>query len=94
MTKFDLHRLVIESTEHANPYFIQIGIDSSGTDALANGNVTDLVFVAPSVNGEATTLQIITRRKAAGTPAYVRCMAPSKNTSYVTFYYGIHEYIA
>jgi hypothetical protein len=92
---FDLHRLEITAREeNSTVHLVQMGCDTSGANALTNGNYSELMFVSESVAAQsvATPIMIKTRRYAAGTKCWMRVWAVTKDTGTVDFFIGLHEY--
>lgn len=88
---FDPHQFIVEDTERASTYFIQIGRGVSGAAALAAGTYTEFVYAA-SVQKEAGIIMVQSGRAPTGSLLWARCMCPGQNTGWLDFYYGIHEY--
>lgn len=88
---FDPHQFIVEDTERASTYFIQMTRGDSGAAGLAAGNYTEFVYAA-SVQKEAGIIQVQTGRAPAGSKVWARCMCPGQDTGTMDFYFGIHEY--
>lgn len=93
MAKFDLHRIQMVSVERINAtYFVQVALGASGTAALESGDYTEFVFHPQSVQAQEVPVEMIMRRKDAGTKAWLRCLAVGQDTGEMDFFFGIHEY--
>jgi hypothetical protein len=89
---YDFHRLAIVNIERSFHYFVQVALGASAAAALSSGDFSDLVYEAPSAaTGEAPIL-VQTRRKAAATKAWIRCICPGQDTATMSFFIGLHEY--
>ena len=91
-TKFDLHRLVVTATELNEIYVIQIAFGASGAAALSAGAYTESVFNPVSNQVDSGPVDIQSRRIAAGTKAWARCICPGQDTATLDFMIGLHEY--
>jgi len=90
--KYDHHKLLIESVERNETYFIQVAYGASGAVALAAGDYTETVLHPLSNQVDAGPVIIQGRRQSVGTKAWARCMCPGQNTGTIDFYPGGHEY--
>jgi len=88
---FDPHQFIVEDTERASTYFLQIARGASGAAGLAAGTYTEFVYGA-SVQKETGIIPVQTGRAPAGSKVWVRCMCPGQDTGTVDFYFGLHEY--
>jgi len=92
-THFDPHRFMVTAAEHDNTtYLVQIASGTSGDVGLAAGTYTETVFHTTGNKVGAVPAFIQTVRIAAGTKAWVRLWARTKDTGTLTFYFGLHEY--
>ena len=93
MAKFDLHRIQMVAVQRINAtYFVQIALGASGAAALESGDYTEFVFHPQSAQAQEVPVEMIARRKDAGTKAWLRCLAVGENTGTMDFFFGIHEY--
>ena len=93
MVKFDMHKILIVDSETAEvDYFIQIGCDASGADALTNGNYTTIAYQTPTAKSGHGSVSFIQARVTAGTKCWARGMAIGQDTCTLDFYFGLHEY--
>ena len=90
-THFDPYQFIVEDTEVAATYFIQIGRGASGAAALTAGTYTEFIYAA-SVQKEAGIIPMQTGRAPVASKVWARCMCPGQNTATLDFYFGIHEY--
>lgn len=88
---FDPHQFIVEDTERASTYFIQIARGASGDAGLAAGTYTEFIYAA-SVQKEAGIIPVQTGRAPAGSKLWIRCMCPGQDTGTFDFYFGVHEY--
>jgi hypothetical protein len=89
---YDLHRVDFEAAERNFPYVIQIAFGAAAADALAAGTYTEAVFVPASNVIDGGPVDVQSRRQAAGTKAWARCICPGQNTGYMRFRIGLHYY--
>lgn len=93
MVKYDLHRLLVVSHEfNNNLYLMQLAFGTSGAAALAAGTYTEVTEVTGGGNTELGPVDILDRRRDAGTKTWVRIWAVGQNTGTLDFLVGIHEY--
>ena len=90
MVYIDPHQFIVENTERASTYFVQIGRGISGAAALAAGTYMEFVYAA-SVQKEAGIILLQTGRAPVGSMLWARCMCPGQNTGTMDFYFGLHE---
>ncbi len=98
-THYDLHRMtIVGSGDTAQRYMFQIALqeDAPADDPGATDIYTECDFQSAGVGAlnhiEALPIQM--ERVAASTKAWMRTRAPNKNTSTISFYIGLHEYLA
>ncbi len=91
--KFDMHRLFITAVETAaTVHFVQIAFGAAGDDAVTAGDYTEFVYRSGAAITREAPVEFQTRRHAAGTLAWARCLAYDVNTSTLNFYFGLHYY--
>jgi hypothetical protein len=91
--KFDLHRITVTGVERtAAIHFVQIGYGASGAAALTANTYTEFVFEPTVVQGRVAPIDIITRRRDAGTKAWMRTWIVGQDTGTMDFFIGLHEY--
>lgn len=88
---FDPHQVIVEDTEKAATYFIQIGRGASGDAALTAGTYSEFVYAAANTKSTAI-IPVQTGRAPAGSLLWARCFARTEDTAWLDFYIGIHEY--
>ena len=88
---FDPHQFIVEDTERASTYFIQITRGTSGDAGLAAGAYSEFVYSA-SVQKEVGIIPVQTGRAPVGSKLWARCLCPGQNTGTISFFIGIHEY--
>ena len=89
---FDLHSLVFVAAERNLPYVIQVAYGATGAAALTAESYTEAIFVPQSNVIDTGPVVLHSRRAAAGTKTWVRCMCPGQNTATLNFMIGLHEY--
>jgi len=91
--RFDFHNLAIVAAEGANKtWFIQLGFGATGADMITDGTYSELVFTPQSVNGRPASLPSMSRRAAAGSLGWARCLCRDTDTHWLDFYIGMHFY--
>ena len=88
---FDPHSFIVEDTERASTYFIQMTRGASGDAGFAAGQYTEFVYGA-SVQKDTGIIDVHTGRAPVGVKLWIRCVCPGQNTGTLDFYFGIHEY--
>ena len=89
---YDMHRIMVVSTERTNLYFLQYAFgNDTAAAAYAAGNFTTVPFI-PTSNQVDGPVDIQMRRQAAGTKMWARAFCPGQNTATISFYPGGHEY--
>jgi hypothetical protein len=89
---YDFHKLFITDVQEIVPYFVQIAFGADADAAVVAGTFTEFVFRANSTSSDRSEVPINTRRQAAGTLAWARCLALAKNTGTMWFYFGLPTY--
>jgi hypothetical protein len=89
---FDGHRIQISAAERTAVYFIQFSAAETAAAGLTALTYTEFVYKPASVQGKPAPIVIQTRRAAAGTKLWARCMCPLQNTATLDFFFGVHEY--
>jgi hypothetical protein len=88
---FDPHQLILNDTQNASDYFIQIGRGASGAAALTAESYMEFVVVA-TVQKATEVIPLQTGRAPAGSLLWGRCWCVGSNTGTIDFWLGIHEY--
>lgn len=92
MERFDIHRLLITDVGTNRIITrIQIAGGSSGNDALAAGNYTE-IMITPEQNARQEPVTMMDFRGTVGTKMWARCWVNGQNNSDIDFFIGIHEY--
>ena len=92
MERFDVHRLLITDVGTNRIITrIQIAAGSSGPNALAAGEYTE-IMVTPEQNAKQEPVSMIDFRSVAGTKVWARCWVNGQNNRDIEFFIGIHEY--
>jgi len=92
MAKFDLHRILFSDVENTKTLTrVQIAGGASGAAALAAGDYTEFMET-PEKDAKQEPVQFMMPRYAAGTKMWIRCWVSGENTSWIDFFYGLHEY--
>lgn len=90
---YDLQQMYFVAAETAaTVHFVQIGFGATGAAALTAGTYTDFVYRSGAAITREAPDEFQTRRQAAGTLAWARCLAVGVNTSTLDFYFGLHLY--
>jgi hypothetical protein len=93
LVKFDIHRMSIVATgEVSATYFVQMGFGVSGAQALLDNTFSSFLYRVGSAQTRETPIPVQHRRQAAGTKAWLRIWALTKNGATLDFYFGLHEY--
>ena len=90
--KFDMHRIMVTSTERNAIYVMQIAFGATGADALLADDYIEVPFVPSSNQVDSVPIEITSRRVTAGTKGWARCICPGQNTATIDFIVGLHEY--
>ena len=90
-THFDPHQFIVEASERAATYFIQMGRGATGAAALTADTYTEFVYSA-TVQKDTGIIPVQTGRAPATSKVWVRCMCPGQATATLDFYFGLHEY--
>jgi hypothetical protein len=92
-TYYDFHKILITLAEDtAAVTFIQIGAGATGDEAFANKTYTTIAHVTSTVQAKSSAINFMFKRHAVGTKCWARSLSIGKNTSWVDFYIGLHEY--
>jgi hypothetical protein len=89
---FDLHGLVFVAAERNLPYVMQVAYGASGAAALTAGTYTEAIFVPAAGVLDKGPVVLHSRRHAAGTKVWARCLCPGQDTGTMNFFLGLHEY--
>jgi len=90
--KFDLHRIMITTTNQTGVWFLQFAFGATGADALAANTFCSLVFVSEGPGDRASPIDIQTRRVDAGSLAWARAWSVGNNAKTIAIMFGLHEY--
>lgn len=94
MVQYDPHRFSIVERETINStHAIQIAAGESGAAALAAGTYTEFISRMGGGNSRIDPVEIKLERVTAGTKLWVRNWAHGINTSTLSFFIGVHEYL-
>jgi hypothetical protein len=88
---FDPHQIIVEDTEKASTYFVQIARGASGDAGLAAGTYSEFVYGA-SVQKDTGIIMVQIDRAPVESKLWARCICPGQNTGWFDFYIGLHEY--
>lgn len=89
---FDLHRIEVTATERSAIYVLQIAFGATGAAALTAGDYIEIPFAPASNLVDAGPVDVNSRRIAAGTKGWARCICPGQDTATLNFLIGLHEY--
>lgn len=90
--KFDLHRILVTATERNAIYVLQIGFGATGAASLTADSYIEAAFIPASNAVDSGPVEIQSRRVAAGTKGWARCICPGQDTATLDFMIGLHEY--
>ena len=92
--KFDLHRIMVTTTNSTNPYIIQVvSGESAGIAAsLTAETFTEFGYISASNNNDSGIVDIMEHRKNVGTKMWARTCCIGGNATTINFYIGLHEY--
>ena len=88
---FDPHQVIVEDSERASVYFIQIGRGDSGAAILSAGTYTEFVYSA-TVQKDTGIISVQSGRAPAGSKLWGRCWSVGHDTGTINFFIGLHEY--
>jgi len=88
---FDPHQMLVNDTEGANLYYIQMTRGDDPAVAWAAGRGTEFPYNA-TVQKETGIIKVQTGRAPTGSRIWARCKAPGVNTAWIKFLIGLHEY--
>jgi len=90
---YGIHRVLPVAVERNNAvHFIQIGVGTSGAQALTDGTYTEVVYKPLTVQAEELPVLITIQCVDAGTKAWLRLMVVGQDTGTFDFYFGTHEH--
>ena len=93
-TKFDLHRFNFTAFETNNSvHSVQVAFGASGAAALSDGSYSEFVLRTGAGNTFIGPIDLLDRRADVGTKVWIRNWAHGVDTSTLSFFFGIHEYI-
>lgn len=93
-TKFDLHRMLVVTTNSTNPFIIQLirGESADFATKLAAEDFDELPYVSATNNGDSGISDILDKRYDSGEKVWMRCANVGGSGTLIDFYIGIHEY--
>lgn len=92
--KYDPHRFtIVQHQTNNSTHSIQIAAGASGAAALSAGTYTEFIARMGGGNSRIDPMEIKLKRQNAGTKLWIRNWAHGVNTSTLSFFFGIHEYI-
>lgn len=90
---FDPRQGIVTAIEHINTvYFLQFGGGSNSDNIISTEAYTESVVQLTATVPRGLPVPIQSRRVAAGTLVWGRCLAYGQNTGTISFYVGLHEY--
>ena len=93
-TKFDLHRFDFVDFETNNSvHGVQVALGASGAAALSAGTYSEFIVKTGGGTTFVGPIDILDRRADVGTKAWIRNWCHGVNTSTLSFFLGLHEYI-
>lgn len=93
-TKFDMHRILITSTDSTSPFIIQfVTGESAGIAAkITAENFTEAPYISATNNNDSGIEDVLDRRADAKEKLWARAACIGQNGKILNFYFGIHEY--
>jgi len=93
-TKYDLHRMLVVTTNSTNPYIIQLITGESADFAakIAAEDYDEFPYVSATNNGDSGISEILDKRCDSGEKVWMRCANVGGSGFLIDFYIGIHEY--
>ena len=93
-TLFDAHRLNFVTHETNNStQVVQVAAGASGAAALSDGSYSEFPVRTGGGNTFIGPIDVLMRRREVGEKVWIRNWAHGVNTSTLSFFFGIHEYI-
>lgn len=92
MAKWDLHRILITTTNQVAIWFMQLAFGASGADALTANTFCSFVYNPAGPTDKTAPIDVLTRRQANGTLAWARAWSVGANAKTISFMFGLHEY--
>ena len=95
MTKIDLHRAMIVSTDSTVQFIVQIiqGESADFAAKLLAEDFTEFPYVSGSNNNDSGIADILDERLDVGVKVWARCACVGQTGKLIDFYFGIHEYL-
>ncbi len=90
--KYDLHRVLMTTTNQVGLWFFQFAFGASGAAALAAESYCSIIFNPVSNTDKTDAIDVLTRRQTAGTLAWARAWSVGANAKTLSFMFGLHEY--
>jgi len=91
--KYDLYEISVTAVERASTvHFVQIAFGATGDAAVTAGDYTEFIYRSGAAITREAPVTFQTRRHAAGTLAWARCLAYDSDTGTLNFYFGMHYY--
>ena len=94
MTKFDIHRILVTTTNSTNPFLIHI-VDGELADIgakLLAEDFTEVPYIAATNNADSGIEDVKHKRADDTTKAWARCICIGAANKTINFYHGLHEY--
>ena len=92
MAKFDVHRILVTTTNQTGIWFVQLAFGASGAAALTAETFSSIVYVSEGPGDRSSPIEVFTRRQAAGTLMWARAWSVSANPKTLALMFGLHEY--
>ena len=95
MTKYDLHRMLVTTTDSTAPFSIQVVTgESSGIAAkLIAEDFDEFPYIAGTNNNDSGIGEILDEKHNTGLKVWMRCACVGQVGKTFNFYLGLHEYL-
>lgn len=93
-TKFDIHRVLVTTTNSTRPFIIQMIFGESADFAakLLVEDFNEFPYISATNSNDSGITEIIDKRCNTGRKVWMRCADVGGNGTTLDFYLGIHEY--
>ena len=92
--KYDLHRFNFTAFETNNSvHAVQVAEGASGAAALSAGTYSEFIVRTGAGNTFIGPIDLLDRRADVSTKAWIRNWCHGVNTSTLSFFFGLHEYL-
>lgn len=92
MVKFDVHRILVVTTNQAAIWFLQLAFGATAAEALTANTFCSVVYNPAGASDKTAPVDVLTRRQTAGTLAWARGWCVGANAKTISIMFGLHEY--